>query len=197
MPKNELISLALVYSEPRHAYALNAIIQEMNLERWAHISQASIYSTLSRLAEARCVEVNTEKVGNMPERKVYSITDSGRERLRQEMREALASRGMGDNPFYLAVAFGFGIDAEEMVAMLEERVADLETGQVHMNGQLEHLRDVGAEQARIMVEAGIEHMQVEVKVAKKLIELLREDPGFYEREVTRQMREIHTQDKGS
>jgi DNA-binding PadR family transcriptional regulator len=197
MAKNELISLALIYSEPRHAYALNAIIKEMNLEHWAHISQASIYSALNRLASTQCVEVSADKVGNMPERKVYSITEAGKERLRKEVREALGSTGMGDNPFYLAVAFAFGVSAEEMIATLEERIRQIEVGQVHMKGQLGHLDEVGAKQAHIMVEAGIEHMRVEVRAATKLVELLRDDPDFYERDVTRQLRQIHTQDRQS
>lgn len=197
MPKNELISLALVYSEPRHAYALNSIIKEMNLEHWAHISQASIYSALNRLADAQCVDVATEKVGNMPERKVYSITDTGKGRLREELTQALLSSTMGDNPFYLAMAFAFGMSAEELIELLEERITHLETGTMHMRGQLGHLKDVGARQAEIMVGAGIAHMEIEVRTAQQFIGLLRSDPDFYEREVTSHLREIDAQGKHS
>ena len=49
MAKNELVSLGLIYHQPMHAYAINAVIKEMNLEHWAKISPASIYNALSRL----------------------------------------------------------------------------------------------------------------------------------------------------
>lgn len=197
MSKNELISLALIYSEPRHAYGLNTIIREMNLEHWARISPASIYNALNRLADAGCVEVETEKVGNMPERKVYSITNSGKERLRNELRRALAQPEMGENPFYLAVSFAFGLRADETIALLQQRIRHLEIGLQHMEREGIHLEDVGARQAKIILEGGMDHMRVEIKTIGRLIEMLRDDPDFYEREVTRQLREINSDDKSS
>ncbi|MBD3239081.1 MAG: hypothetical protein GF331_00740 [Chitinivibrionales bacterium] len=197
MSKNELISLALIYSEPHHAYGLNSIIKEMNLEHWAHISPASIYNALSRLADAGCVAVTTEKVGNMPERKVYSITDSGRERLRDELRQALVQPEMGENPFYLAVSFAFGLRGDETIALLEQRIRHLETGLQHMDYERGHLADVGAKQALIILEGGMDHIRVEIKTVGRLIEMLRSDPEFYEREVTRQLREINMDDRSS
>ncbi len=197
MSKNELLSLALIYGEPRHAYALNAIIKEVCLEHWAHISQASIYNTLNRLAEARCVEVSTERVGNNPERKVYSITETGRERLRQELREALVTPTMGDNPFYLAVMFTFGLPVEEVIALLEQRIERLEGALEHMARERVHLEEVGAKQAVIMLDAAAGHVRVESDAARRFMDLLRAEPGFYEETVTRQLREMHNSERSS
>jgi len=197
MAKNELVSLALIFSEPRHAYALNAIIKEICLDHWAHISQASIYNTLSRLAQAGCVDVTNERVGNNPERKVYSITEAGRERLRQELREALVTPSAGDNPFYLATMFAFGLPADEVIALLGERIKRLESAIEHMSDERRHLEEAGAKQALIMIEAAQEHVGVELKAARCLGALLREDPEFYQQTVTRQLREMHDDTGGS
>ena len=75
MAKNELVSLALIYSKPIHGYAINSIIKNMGLEHWAKISAASLYNTLARLVKQDCVTVVKEKVGKMPARKVYTITE--------------------------------------------------------------------------------------------------------------------------
>ncbi len=197
MSKNELISLALIYSEPRHAYGINSIVKAMNLEHWGRISPASIYNALSRLSDAGCVDVTTEKVGNMPERKVYSITERGKERLRDELRQALGQAEMGENPFYLAMSFAFGLRADETIALLQQRISHLETGLRHMECKRSHLEEVGARQAEIILDGGMDHMRVEMKTIERLIEMLRDDPDFYEREVTRYLREIHTDDKSS
>jgi DNA-binding PadR family transcriptional regulator len=188
--KNELLSLALIYSEPRHAYALNGIVKRMNLEQWAHISQASIYNALNRLAESGCVEVTSKKVGRMPERKVFSITNEGRQRLKQELREALLSANTGENPFHLAAMFAFGLSAREFTALLAERIARLERGCEEMTKQRKTLERARAEQALIMLEAGLGHTQVEIDTARKLVELVRKKPQYYEREVTRLLRRI-------
>jgi DNA-binding PadR family transcriptional regulator len=190
MPKNELISLALIFSEPRHAYALNAIIKEMELEHWAHISQASIYNALNRLEHAQCVKVTTERVGNNPERRVYHITDAGKERLRQELREALLATEPCDNPFYLAANFAIGLQAEELLRLLEERVERLRDVLSHLSEQLLHVREHQSEPAALMLEAGMRHVEVEIALAGRLVDLVRGNPHWYEQKLPEQLREI-------
>lgn len=56
-----------------------------------------------------CVEVSAEKVGNMPERKVYAITEKGKQRLLEELRENMLAPSAGDDTFALAMCFGFGM----------------------------------------------------------------------------------------
>jgi DNA-binding PadR family transcriptional regulator len=185
MAKNELISLALIWSEPRHAYALNVMGKAMHLERWARISQASLYNALARLAEQGCVQVTTERPGNMPERKVYSITEQGRERLRQELREALLTPAMGENPFYLAVSFAFGLPATEVISVLRERITQLDDALATMKRDRIPLMLVRASQPLIMLDAGIKHLQVEIECARKHIKLLERRPDYYEKEVKR------------
>jgi DNA-binding PadR family transcriptional regulator len=185
MAKNELISLALIWSEPRHAYALNTMGKALHLERWARISQASLYNALARLAEQGCVQVTIERPGNMPERKVYSITEQGRERLRAELREALLTPALTENPFYLAISFAFGLPAAEIVSVLKERIKQLDEALGTMKKDRIPLMLVRASQPLIMLDAGIKHIQVEIECARKHMRLLGSKPDYYEKEVKR------------
>ena len=87
MGMKEMISLGLIYPQPCHAYALDAFIRVVKFYQWANISRATIYNTLKRLESQGCVTVKTEKVGNMPERNVYTITEKGKRRLLKEIKE--------------------------------------------------------------------------------------------------------------
>lgn len=179
MAKNDLVSLALVYNEPLHAYAINAIIKEMGLEYWAHISSASIYSTLSRLQKVGCVDVSTEKVGNMPERKVYQITEKGRNKLLDELKDALLTPDTGDNPFYLAIAFAYGITAKEAVPILKERIERLKIMIDHVTHEYEQLKEINGYSGMIITKAAKKHIEIEVETAKEFIELLESNPVYY------------------
>lgn len=179
MAKNDLVSLALVYNEPMHAYAINTIIKEMGLEHWAYISPASIYNTLSRLEKVGCVAVTIEKVGNMPERKVYQITPKGKEQFLDELKEAFLSRGLGDNPFYLAVMFAYGITADEAIPTLQERIKNLEKALEHVTKEYEELKGMDGYSGMIITKAGKKHIEIEIEAAKEFIELLKTKPDFY------------------
>lgn len=190
MAKNDLVSLALVFHEPMHAYAINAIIKEMGLEHWAHISPASIYNSFSRLEKVGCVNVSTEKVGKMPERKVYRITSSGKERFLDELKDAILSRGMGDNPFYLAVAFAYGIAADEALPILQERIDNLEKALNHVTEEYEQLKKLNGHSGMIITKAGMKHVKVEIEAAKEFIELLKTKPDFYAKDMQNMINEM-------
>lgn len=183
MAKNELVSLALVYHEPMHAYAINAIIKEMGLEHWAYISPASIYNTLSRLEKIGCVHVTTEKVGNMPERKVYSITEKGKDKFGEELKEAFLARSMGDSPFYLAIPFAYGITIDEAIPIIEERIENLKDALDHVNSEYEELKECKSYSGMIITKAGRKHIEVEMEAAREFIELLKTKPEFYTKDV--------------
>ncbi len=190
MAKNDLVSLALVYHEPMHAYGINAIIKEMGLEHWAYISPASIYNTLSRLEKIGCVDVTTEKVGNMPERKVYQITPKGKERFHDELKDALLASSMGDNPFYLAVSFAYGIKSNEAISILRERIENLEKVLEHVTKEFEQLKNIHGYSGMIITKAGIKHVEVEIEAAKEFIELLKTKPDFYMKDMRNMISEM-------
>ena len=190
MAKNDLVSLALVYHEPLHAYAINTIIKEMGLEYWAYISPASIYNTLSRLEKIGCVDVTTERVGKMPERKVYQITPKGKERLLDEIKEALLSSGLGDNPFYLAVMFAYGITSNEAISILHERIENLEKVLEHVSQEYEQLKKMNGYSGMIITKAGTKHIQAEIEAANEFIELLKTKPDFYTRDMKNMISEL-------
>lgn len=188
MAKNEMVSLGLIYSEPAHAYALDEFIHAMGLEQWANISKASIYNTLKRLESQGCVTVTTEKVGNMPERKVYAITDAGKKRLLQELRENMLCPASGDNVFYLSMCFGFGMPAEEAIQILKERINNLNTAVEKIKKDYEQAEKYNIYNAIILCKAGLKHIEVQIETSKEFINLYKKHPHYFNDDLTRMYR---------
>jgi DNA-binding PadR family transcriptional regulator len=175
--KNDIAALGLVNWQPMHGYRINQIVQRMELENWANLSQSSIYSALTRLAEQGAVSVTTEREGKAPERTVYHITGKGREMLADLLREALVYVGPEDRLFYLALAFADGVPTEETVELLEQRCTKLtpviakEKEHAERKGSIPHMA--------AMSRAGYRHMKVELELCHELVELFRSQPDYF------------------
>ena len=77
MSKNEIAILGLLAEGPKHGYQIHQDIKRREMDWWAKIKLASIYTTLTRLEEQALIKSEKEKVGNTPERTVYSRRPPG------------------------------------------------------------------------------------------------------------------------
>ena len=188
MAKNEMISLGLVYSEPCHAYALDEFINGMGLTQWGNISRASIYNTLKRLESQGCVEATFEKVGNMPDRKVYAITEKGKQRLLEELRENMLSPATGDNFLFLAMCFNFGMFADEAIEILENRIENLNNQIEKLKMDYEELKNWKVYHSMIMINAGLKYIELDIETTKEFIKLLKENPDYFNKNLTEMYR---------
>jgi DNA-binding PadR family transcriptional regulator len=155
----------------------------VKVDQWTNISRASIYNTLKRLEAEGCVTVKTEKVGNMPERNVYTITEKGKQRLLEELRQNMLLPQDSGNTFALAMLFCFGMPAEEAIGILEKRIAIL-------NNEIEKLKTDCSKAEKnkvynwvIFSKAAIKHMELEIETAKEFIKLFGEVPDYYDKNV--------------
>lgn len=72
--------LALLYQHPMHGYDLGKQLAVAVNAEW-DVKPGQIASTLARLNEAGLVEYDIEATDDAPDRKVYRLTDAGREEL--------------------------------------------------------------------------------------------------------------------
>ncbi len=104
-----------------HGYQLNEVI-EHRLPRIAGLRPSTAYSALDRLAQRGLVTVTAERVGRRPERKVFTLTEAGRERFLALLRENLRS---ADLPVYAGeqgLLFARALPAAEVRELLARRL---------------------------------------------------------------------------
>ena len=86
--------------------------------------QSQIYRTLSRLAERGWVEIEVVLQENRPSRKVYHVTDAGREELRRWLITPL-SPDEPRIPWLVQVFFAGQLTDEEILTLFERRAEQL------------------------------------------------------------------------
>lgn len=73
----DLFLIGFIVEKPWNAYELAKFVEEWDLQEITRISTPAIYKNLTKLAEKGYLQVQVIKEGERPEKKVYTITDSG------------------------------------------------------------------------------------------------------------------------
>ena len=126
LSKSATMLLGLIDKNPVNAYEIIKIIESMNVKWWYNIADSTVYATLRTLDKKGYIVGESEKNGNMPFRTVYSISDKGKEELRDTLKKSILSFDYDTNTFSIAAFFLDFFDIEEQVMLLEKRIEILE-----------------------------------------------------------------------
>lgn len=123
----QLAVLSLLVEGPAHGYAIEKLIEQRGMRRWASVGSSSIYYVLGRLVSGGLAEVDVVAApGRGPRRKVHSITPKGRAVWEGRAIDAIADAESPAEEFLLAIA-GFPLlDPVRAREALERRVGDLD-----------------------------------------------------------------------
>jgi DNA-binding PadR family transcriptional regulator len=135
--QSELALLSLLAEQPYHGYELEHVIESRGMREWTEIGFSSIYYLLKKLEGDGWIESRLEEAGRGPARKVYSITEGGREQLRAAILEALTAPQRCYTPLLLGIANLPAVSAAEAAAALRQYVTALDAQLAHMRERWE------------------------------------------------------------
>lgn len=125
---NPLGLAVLAYSlmKPMHPYELGQTLKRHGDDRSIKYNNGSLYMVIKQLHKAGFLtEVETGREGNMPERTVYAITDTGRAELRDWLRELIAEPKTEYPAFVTALSLISALPPDEAAALLRQRLGSL------------------------------------------------------------------------
>ena len=83
----DLIVLGILKKESMSAYDIQKLVEYRNISKWVKISTPSIYKKVIQLEEKGYITSTQVKEGKMPEKAVYTLTDSGNSQFEKLMIE--------------------------------------------------------------------------------------------------------------
>lgn len=86
----DLIVLGMLKKEPMSAYDIQKLVEYRNISKWVKISTPSIYKKTIQLEEKGLIKADIVKEGKMPEKAVYSLTETGEKEFEKLMFEIAA-----------------------------------------------------------------------------------------------------------
>jgi DNA-binding PadR family transcriptional regulator len=103
MTNAELAILGLVAECPRHGYEIERVIETRGMRDWTDVGFSSIYYILKKLERDGLIESHFEQAaGRGPSRKVYTLTNRGR-----ELRQIAVSKALSQPEYcYMPIQLG-------------------------------------------------------------------------------------------
>jgi DNA-binding PadR family transcriptional regulator len=113
-------------TKPTHGYEIQRFIQISGLDQWAKIQSGSIYYALTKLEKEKNIKVQREERTGSRVRKLYEITDAGKQALQDEMRAELAAPilEIGSLKYILYPMIGV-LDKKDMETIIKNHIMDL------------------------------------------------------------------------
>ena len=118
------VLLGLLHKEPSHGYELKLAIESMFGELWPAVNIGQVYQTLSRLERQGLVRSATVTQESRPDKKVYELTASGRERVEQWLADVTWSK-VAPLEFHLKLVAAAATRLADPVALVDAQRLEL------------------------------------------------------------------------
>ncbi len=119
------LCLAILHFSDATGYEIKKMSTEEHFSFFVDASFGSIYPALSRLQDDGCVTVREEFESGKPSRKVYSITEKGRQELVESLR-VVPRRDSFKSEFLLMAMCAEMLDHETIVRAIDRHIKDME-----------------------------------------------------------------------
>src|SRR5919112_6062061 len=121
-----LAVLSYLSRRPMHPYELGRTLREHGDERSIKFNHGSLYMVFQQLERAGLVAAQeTTREGQRPERTVYALTDTGRQELRDWLRELVEEPRHEYPHFVAALSLIAALPPDEVVELLRIRLRRL------------------------------------------------------------------------
>jgi DNA-binding PadR family transcriptional regulator len=121
--------LGRVSLRPTHGHEIMRTLHESHADLWVELSEKHVYYVLRRLDEDGLVTAIEQRDGNLPARKVYSITEAGRAALAEMLNSDCAADSWAYSEFDVVLGMACLTDVltdDEKTALLDRRRTALE-----------------------------------------------------------------------
>lgn len=112
--------------KPTHGYEIQKFLQISEIDNWSKIQSGSIYYALAKLEKDGCIEVLREEKNGAKIRKIYGITESGKEELKKDLQKELLTpiTYTGSDKFFLNNILDV-LSKEAITSAIEKHLTDL------------------------------------------------------------------------
>jgi len=170
-----IMILGIIYQNPINAYEIIRKLEEMNVKNWYKIADSTVYATVKHANKKRYLSVVVEKESEMPQKKVYSLTDSGKEEIERTIESYIAEFDYDIRNFNIGMFFSDIPGVAKTIKLLEKRIEVLEK---YQTGILRKTNEMTmAKYPKIIVENTRQNLYIveaQLKGAKSILKIMKD-----------------------
>ncbi len=122
----EAALLGLLCENSMHAYEIEKVIEERDMRHWTEVSMSSIYKVLRKLEDRDLVASKSSISQENRVKKIYSVTDQGRQRMREKIREIISEWQKPIRPMDIALSNLRLVPGDEVMECFENYLESLD-----------------------------------------------------------------------
>lgn len=179
------VCLAILHFSDATGYEIKKMSTEERFSYFVDASFGSIYPALSRLQDDECVTVREEYESGKPPRKIYSITDKGRQELIESL-QVVPRPDSFKSEFLLTALCSELVDRDTLIRAVDNRIKGLkdklemlESVNSCLAGGLPGMKWI-AEYGRSVTRASLEHLIEHRHELESLARSTEQKPGTEE-----------------
>jgi DNA-binding PadR family transcriptional regulator len=135
-----LTLLNMLTQRPMYPYEMASVLRERGKDNAIKINWGSFYTVVKNLEKHGFIEaIDVAREGRQPERTTYQITDAGRAEVSDWLRELLSVPEREHSSFEAALGESAALPPDELIALLQQRLAALEKANDRMAAELSAL----------------------------------------------------------
>jgi DNA-binding PadR family transcriptional regulator len=169
-----ILGILMASPAPLHGYLIKQSIEGSYGGRYFKLSNSSMYPRLAKLESDGYIEGRKEQQENVPDKKVYSITEAGKRRFKELLTTPVdphASTSDRDYNFMVhAVHFSY-INKEERAKVTRPMYEDAQAELDEALGKREKFGQYLDKISLLVLDEGIEQLRNKVRFYGRLIEL--------------------------
>jgi DNA-binding PadR family transcriptional regulator len=132
--------LTMLTQRPMYPYEMATMLRERGKDNAIKVNWGSFYTVVQNLEKYGFIEaVEVAREGRQPERTTYQITEAGRAELMDWLRELLSVPEREHSRFEAALGESAVLPPDELIDLLQQRLAALEEANGHLQALLETL----------------------------------------------------------
>jgi len=124
MSRLDLVVLGFLNRQPMHGYEIIRYFEKRGIEMWTRVKTPSVYKTLQRLEKQEFITGEMKQESNNPPRKVFTITNKGKEYFMELLNSFLWGKYKSHTPMDFWNAFRFvrkNVTHAEFLKIIENR----------------------------------------------------------------------------
>jgi len=139
----EYILLGLLREAPRHGYALfQTLSGDPALSRIWHVKRSKVYYLLDSLADRGLITFQVEHHAHQPDRKVFQVTDEGKEEFFSWMMTPVKSGRHVRIGFLSRLHFALQEGKDHALQLIDEQIGRCRSWQMNLEKQLKELTGI-------------------------------------------------------
>jgi DNA-binding PadR family transcriptional regulator len=172
LSKLTMLISGLIAQRPLNPYGITKILKRSNINKWFPMALPSIYPTIKKMLKKGLITGTIAKDGNMPQKTIYTLTESGKKQSIESLSQFLQSIDKDVTHFEIAVYLLCNLDREKAINALKARLERLNNSLAEIKSMKDFAEPNSSLpfSAKIIMKYNLYIRQADKKVTEELLE---------------------------